>query len=224
MRTRLKRPTKEHYTLIELSLKFGARLLLTTAFAISGCGQRSENPAEWQKRVDENYMALRSLQQKIASEARRVIEDPERNFMLEVGRKLKEHKGPGPALTPEEQQKLAALVQRQKEDTARAKALQDRATELALDTAAISLSISEKCHFSGRFGEVAEAVKNESIVRKHAQRFWRLKWNYDESLPSMGFVQAACRTVLARWENSSDLFRKLFRDSRSNDTTDQTDS
>jgi hypothetical protein len=161
--------------------------------------------------VDENYIALRHLQQEISEEAQRVIEDPQSNFMREVGKKLKEHKGPGPALTPEEQEKLSALVQRQREDTARAKALQDRATELALDTAAISLSMFEKCHFSGRLGDVAEDIKNESIVRKHAERFWQLKWKYDKSLPSMGFDQAACRKVESRWENRPDLFRKQLR-------------
>ena len=224
MRIRLKCPTQKPCFLIGLSKKFGATLLLLTTFAISGCGQRSESPAEWQRRIDANSIELRSIQQEIVSEARRIIEAPQSNFELEVGRKLKEHKGPGPALTPEEQQKLLALVQQQKADTARTEALRDRATELALDSAAIVLSVSEKCHFSGRFGEVADAIKNENIVRKHEQRFWKLKWNYDKTLPSLGFDQAACRTVHSRWEENSDLLRKLFGRGRSNDATDHSDS
>jgi hypothetical protein len=131
--------------------------------------------------------------------------------MREVGRKLKEHKGPGPALTPEEQQKFSALAQRQKEETARAIAVKNQAIELTLDTLAISLAMSEKCHFSGRFGDVAEIIKKHPIVLEHAQGFWELKWNYDKNLPNMGFDQTSCKTIESRWASTSDPFSNLLQ-------------
>lgn len=166
--------------------------------------------AEWQKKVNENLVTLQRLQRENVELAQKAIEDPNREFIRDISRKLRDHKGSQSALAEEEEHKLLELRQKAIAEKSKAESIQIQITDLILDQFAITLSASKKCNFYRHFRNIADIISKLPIVQMNEHEFWQMKWYYDKQLPNMGFTSDSCKTfasLSSNWLKTTDTLK-----------------
>jgi hypothetical protein len=139
------------------------------------------------------------LQLEVRRHALAALNDSDDGFVQE----LTHRRESGHGLSAQDEARYRRIIAEIETATLQIQELNERVAVLAVELAAISVAMVDRCQYEPEFRSEIAAMRDRVLSQfPHAEsQFWMRKWEYDRELPELGFDEVGCLQLEARWKN-----------------------